>query len=112
MTDTIEQSTTNLAGDQSAAAHYDDDYFSWQREIGKFAGEATRVNFAPRIRANHKVLDFGCGGGYLLAGLECQARIGVEINPVARVEAERNGVQVVASTEDVPDGWADVVISN
>lgn len=59
-----------------------------------------------------KVVDFGCGCGYLLANLACKEKLGVEVNPVARAEAEKSGIRAVASTSEVEDGWADIVISN
>ena len=109
MTETVHQMP---AQQKTSAAHYDDAYFAWQRDIGELAGVANRVNFAPHVRPTDNVLDFGCGGGYLLAGLDCRSRMGIEVNATAREEAKRNGITVVASSDDVPDGWADVVISN
>lgn len=93
-------------------AHYDARYFDWQREIGGFAGQANRFKFQSHVRPSDRVLDFGCGGGFLLAAIPCAERKGVEINPVARAEAMRNGIDAVPSSEEVPDDWADVVISN
>jgi SAM-dependent methyltransferase len=58
------------------------------------------------------VLDFGCGGGYLLANIDCRAMLGIEINPVARAEANRHGVRAVASAREVNDCWANLIISN
>jgi SAM-dependent methyltransferase len=58
------------------------------------------------------VLDFGCGGGFLLKALDCARRIGVEINPVAREHARGIGVECHAQIAEVPEGVADVVISN
>jgi hypothetical protein len=57
-------------------------------------------------------VDYGCGGGHLLANLTCAERKGVEVNAVARAQAIRNGVDCVESTDELPDGWADVLISN
>ena len=37
-----------------------------------------------------KVLDFGCGGGYLLDKINCKKKFGVEINNIAIKEAEKN----------------------
>jgi hypothetical protein len=56
----------------------------------------------------------GAGGGFLILNLkECDEKLGVEINPLAREEAlnERN-IHLVASCSDLPDMWADVIISN
>ena len=59
-----------------------------------------------------RVLDFGCGGGFLLKNIECSKRTGVEVNPAAAAMARKNGVEVFNSVEEVPDEYVDVVISN
>jgi glycosyltransferase involved in cell wall biosynthesis len=41
----------------------------------------------PYILSSDDVLDFGCGSGGLLSVLECKSRVGVDINPVARLAA-------------------------
>lgn len=92
--------------------HYGAKYFEWQSEIGRFGGWANLSKFSPYLRGEMKVLDFGCGGGYLLANIQCAEKLGIEINPVARTEAARNGVRTVGSVGEVADGWADLVISN
>lgn len=96
----------------TVAAHYDAVYFDWQRQIGAFGAREVLSRFQPHIRPSDRVLDFGCGGGYLLTALTCGERCGVEVNPAARAEAKRNGVSAVASASEVPDAWADVIISN
>jgi hypothetical protein len=53
-----------------------------------------------------KVLHFGCGGGYLLPNIDCQAKLGLEVNPVARAEANNPGVVAVGSAAEVEDNWA------
>ena len=95
-----------------ARKHYDAAYFAWQGEIGRFAAKANRFKFERFIRSSDRVLDFGCGGGFLVAGLSCAERMGIEVNPSAREEAAKNGVVAVASTDEVPDNWANVIISN
>lgn len=92
--------------------HYDAEYFAWQRKIGEFGAWANLPKFEAYLTPSDRVLDFGCGGGYLLASLDVRETIGIEVNPVAREAAHELGVDARASTEDVPDGWADVIISN
>lgn len=96
-----------------ASAHYDQRYFDWQNsEIGIKTQFKVRI-FAPHIKRSDTVVDFGCAGGGMLAGLECARRIGIEINDVARAAAERDhGIETYASVADVPDEVADVVVSN
>ncbi len=93
-------------------SHYDLNYFEWQKKIGRFGGQANLFKFIGEVKPTDHVLDFGCGGGYLLAQLPCQSRLGVEVNPTAVKEAQSQGIVCHASVETVPDGWADVIISN
>ena len=60
--------------------HYDEKYFAWQKYVGKFGGQANKIKFDEIISENEKVLDFGCGGGYLLSSYENIEKYGVEIN--------------------------------
>jgi SAM-dependent methyltransferase len=94
------------------ATHYGSEYFHWQSEIGRFGGWANLSKFAPFVEHNMRVLDFGCGGGFLLYNLNCREKLGIEINPVARAAAEHNSINAVSSAAEVPDGWADLIISN
>jgi SAM-dependent methyltransferase len=95
-----------------SSAHYGSQYFNWQRPIGEFGGWANLTKFSPFVSINDEVLDFGCGGGYLLKNLPCKKRIGVEVNPTARATASGNGVEVFETTAVVPANYADAVISN
>lgn len=96
----------------AASCHYGSEYFKWQSEIGRFGGWANVSKFSAFIRQDMKVLDFGCGGGYLLANVSCREKLGVEVNPVARQEAQRQGIEAVASVAEVQDDRADLIISN
>jgi SAM-dependent methyltransferase len=102
----------NDSGLGDAVHHYDKTYFEWQREIGRFGVIASRFKYAPHIKPTDRVVDFGSGGGYLLAALTCAVRIGVEVNPSARDEAARNGITCVRTAAELPDDYADVIISN
>lgn len=92
--------------------HYDEKYFSWQESIGRFGGWAELPKFSALIEPHHCVVDFGCGGGYLLKELDCKKKLGVEINPAAAAIAATNGVIVAKSASELPDDCADVIISN
>jgi len=95
-------------------SHYEDDYFNnYQKEFGEFGGRANKFMFEKHISPRDTVLDFGCGGGFLLRNLNCNDRIGVEINPVARNYCQNiNGIKCYESLEFVPKESVDVVISS
>lgn len=97
---------------KSNIEHYDTSYFEWQKQIGEFGAKANLFKFQPHIKSTDRVLDFGCGGGFLLAALTCGEKIGVEINSTARAHAAKLGVKTFGSPDEVLDQWADVIISN
>lgn len=97
---------------EMVSKHYDEDYFAYQRVVGKFGAWANLTKFQEYILPTDNVLDFGCGGGYQLASLTCADRLGVEPNNAAWPEGERLGVRIVGSPADATDEWADVIISN
>ncbi len=92
--------------------NYDADYFNWQKNVGAFGGMANLFKFVAFIRPTDTVLDFGCGGGYLLHHITCQAKAGIEISATARAEAQRLGLTVYEFPKDVPDDFATVIVSN
>ena len=90
---------------------YDSKYFEYQKSRGEFGGFVNQMIFRDYINENDEVLDFGCGGGFLLKNLNCKKRIGVEINPNAASLARENGVEIFMSIEEVPENLVDVIIS-
>jgi SAM-dependent methyltransferase len=83
-----------------ASAHYDAAYFQWQRDSGRLGGWANVDKYRDTVRPSSRVLDFGCGGGFLLVNLECAARFGIEPNAAARATATANGVTVFANSTE------------
>jgi 2-polyprenyl-3-methyl-5-hydroxy-6-metoxy-1,4-benzoquinol methylase len=69
---------------ESSSKHYNHKYFSWQKSIGEFGGWANLPKFMDYIKPEYNIIDFGCGGGYLLKNIECKHKIGIEVNPSAR----------------------------
>jgi len=96
----------------SPSKHYNDKYFSWQKSIGEFGGWANLTKFMDYIEFKYNIIDFECGGGYLLKNIDCNHKIGIEVNPSARLEAKRNGIETYADASEVTDLWADLIISN
>ena len=101
-----------MSNAEMVSDHYDERYFARQIEIGTFGGWANNPKFQSEIRPTDDVLDFGCGSGFLLKGLTCASRSGIEINPAAVPVARQNGVTVYTSVEDAPDAAFDVIVSN
>lgn len=87
------------------------EYFAYQQQQAPGAALEAR-KFAPHIRLTDRVLDFGCGGGWVLRGLDCAERVGVELNEAAHAFCRENGVLVRRSLDEVDGGDFDVAISN
>ena len=97
----------------TAEKHYDKKYFEWQKHIGIFGAKANKIKFHDLIYDNLKVLDFGCGGGYLLNEFNFKIeKYGVEINDVARNIAIQNGLKCYKSSKELPSDYFDLIISN
>jgi SAM-dependent methyltransferase len=104
------KSSTGGAG---AGGHYGQDYFNWQKNIGAFGGVANLFKFREFIAPTDTVVDLGSGGGFLLRNIICAKKLGVEINPMARRESAQNaGIDSVERPDDLPDRFADVIVSN
>lgn len=107
---------TRPADDSTVGRHYQgalgEEYFAWQREGALLGAELEAPKFTPFIGPDDVVVDFGCGTGYLLEQLPAARRIGVEVNDAARAHAASRGLEVVASSTELADGTADVVITN
>ena len=95
-----------------ASEHYDNKYFSWQAAIGEFGGWADQCKFKKYISINDTVLDFGCGGGYLLNKIVCKNKIGIEVNFKAAECARLKGISVYQNANEVPNEHVDIIISN
>ena len=92
--------------------HYDESYFLWQKKLGVIGGKADVFKFVSFVNLNDTVLDFGCGGGYILSNLMCKKRVGIELNDTARQQAVENGIEVYKYSDEVPDNYCDLIISN
>lgn len=92
--------------------HYSKEYFNYQRKIGKLEAIVEKFKFKPFVRKNQVVIDFGCGGGYLLNSFKVKKKIGIEINPIAINEAKKNRINVFTDANLVSNNIADLIISN
>jgi SAM-dependent methyltransferase len=93
--------------------HYNKAYFDdYQKKIGEFGGLANKFKFQGEIHSDDTVLDFGCGGGFLLQNLSCKYKIGIEINEVARNHCKLLGIECYDSLDNIEDESRDVIVSN
>lgn len=91
--------------------YYDTQYFEWQQKMGQFGGKIKANMFRPHINKDMTVVEFGCGGGYLLNNIEAKEKVGIEINDTARAFAEKLGIKSVKYISQLPDNFADIIIS-
>ena len=97
----------------TAEKHYNEKYFEWQKNVSIFGAQANKIKFEKLITNNLTVLDFGCGGGYLLNAFKCEIeKHGVEINDAARNEAIENGLKCYKLSNELPSDYFDLIISN
>lgn len=91
---------------------YGEPYFAYQKAGGQKCATYNRKFFAPFIHEGDAVLDFGCGGGYLLQLLSCRDKAGIDINPAARAQAARLGIEAWASLAEIANRQFDIAISS
>lgn len=97
----------------SQPMHYDGDYYAWQRQSGVAGAALDNWKFRPFLNDQMRVLDFGCGGGFMLASLPAKERWGVEVNAAAASEAAKLLDRVVPSISAIPSEQRfEAVISN
>ncbi len=108
----IKYNASAVQAENGMPSHYNEEYFKWQKGVGKFGGVANIFKFEKYIKPNDIVVDFGCGGGYLLKNLDCKRKIGIESNPAAIEVAKKNRIEIYNKSELLPDGIADVILSN
>lgn len=88
-------------------------YFEMQKIGGMVYAQWNMPFWRNYISEGDSVLDFGCGGGYLLSALPAQKKVGVEINPAAREEGGTRGLEVYSTLDEIPSEYRFTrVISN
>ena len=94
--------------------YYNNEYFnSYQKKIGEFGGKANLFKFKEHINKTDSVLDFGCGGGFLLNEIDCKYKAGVEINEFAANYAKENfDLDIFSNIDQVENEKFDVILSN
>lgn len=91
------------------------EYWAWQSQNVETGGQITALLFQPYTSETYKILDFGCGSGTVVKNLRASQRWCVEVNPMAREVAIKNigdDRKVVAYTDELPDNFFDLIVSN
>jgi 2-polyprenyl-3-methyl-5-hydroxy-6-metoxy-1,4-benzoquinol methylase len=83
-----------------------------QSEEGELAARLNRHLFAKFVHSSGCAIDFGCGGGFMLAELSVHRPIGIDVNRHALEAAKQKGIEVYDDPSAVADEVADVVISS
>ena len=93
---------------------YNLSYWKYQKKIGEtnFHVENIKNKFNKFVKRSDRVLDFGCGGGFVLNSLDCQEKFGIEINDSAIKQCKKFGIQVEKSLKKFKNNFFDVIISN
>jgi len=102
--------------DYGKSDHYEgksgERYFAYQNRMAADGARLNARKFRSFIPKEASVLDFGCGGGWLLRELECTERTGVELNEAAHEDCARNGIKVHKSLAVLEADAFDIIISH
>ena len=91
---------------------YNSDYFLWQRNIGQKNIMHLKKRFSKFIDSDSTVLDFGCGGGFLLNSLDCREKIGYDVNKHALENLYEFDIKPCRNLNEIKENTIDVIISN
>lgn len=101
----------------SSPSYYDEDYWNWQKSMGKIGGKLEAWKFREHIKPGSSCLDFGAGGGFLLNVLYmeglCTDVKGIEINPHAIKSSKKDfNIILYPKIEFILDNSIDIIFSN
>lgn len=92
--------------------HYDVRYFDLVRDCSQYSAVIDLFKFQDEVSPTDRLVDFGCGGGYMLSGLQAAEKIGIEVNESAASAAKQRGITILPQLDEIADNWADVIISH
>lgn len=91
--------------------YYDKKYFKkYQSNIGAFAAIVFSKFYNKHININDTVLDFGCGGGFMLENIEAKRKIGVEINKYAIKILKEKEIECYSNLNSIDDFSVNIII--
>ncbi|MGB9150772.1 MAG: class I SAM-dependent methyltransferase [Burkholderiales bacterium] len=82
------------------------------KKYGPIAGWTNSTKFSDYIDENDVVLDYGCNDATLFNAISCKKKVGIETNAESAETAKSFGVEVYTCSEDVPNDYVDIIISN
>jgi len=93
---------------------YNEHYWEYQKNIGSnpYHTKYVKMKFEKHISKDDVILDFGCGGGFILNELNCKTKFGIEINNSAIAQAKKFGISIFPGFETLKNNFFDVIISN
>jgi glycosyltransferase involved in cell wall biosynthesis len=92
---------------------YENTYFKFYEDIGIFGGIVNKQKFDINNYLDMDyILDFGCGGGYLLNSIKCKNKIGIDISIEALENCKELNIEAYNSLDSIDDEWANYIISN
>ena len=90
---------------------YNDDYYlRFQKPIGEFGAKFHFKEYRKHISLNDVILDFGCGGGFLLEALKAKEKYGVEINPFLIKILNAKNIKCYKDVSELENNSIDVII--
>jgi SAM-dependent methyltransferase len=93
--------------------HYNDEYFSYQKKMGVFSAEIDLIKYQKHISEEDRILDYGCGAGFLLNQINAKEKFGVEINETAINFGQKTfSLEIKKNIDSFDDNFFDVIISN
>jgi SAM-dependent methyltransferase len=104
----IEQAERHYRGD--AGRHYQESKRGLPEQAIPWVAALRTRKFAPGIRAEDVVLEYGVGTGWNLSGLSCSRKIGFDVADFLEPSLRALGIEFVADTKALPDGAVDVAI--
>jgi SAM-dependent methyltransferase len=93
--------------------HYDEKYWEWQKQMGMVGGVLDTFKFKEHIdNKNVHLLDFGCGGGFILNKIDVNFKYGFEINENCHESIKNFGITPFKDFNDISNNFFDIIISH